>query len=140
MTKKKTPAPVKKAVPNIQTESPNITINASDMYALEEQNAALRSLLSKQSEPMPEKSNLPERVTMLTQFVAAFDAQLSRFNNSLNTLDGTLNRLVIQKEDATETKTLQSVDLSTNLNNLLGYFYQYNDRLDILNAKLSDLI
>ncbi len=108
---------------------------------LEAENYALKTLLSKhQSEPMENKQSLPERATMLSQFAEAFDGQLSRLYNSLNTLDAISNRLVANKEDGIKGNAPEAQDLSSRLSNLIGYFSHQNDRLDMLNAKLSDLI
>lgn len=109
---------------------------------LEAENYALRTLLSKhQSEPMPQtKESLPQRATMLSQFAEQLDGQLSRLCNSLNTLDILANRLLIQKEDGIKGNDPEAHDLSTRYSNLLAYFASQNDRLDLLNTKLSDLI
>lgn len=128
MTKKKTPTPAR-------------AISLAELEKVEAENYALKTLLSKhQSEPMPKENPLPPRSTMLSQFAEAFDGQLSRLYNSLNTLDSLTNRLVLQKEDGVKGNAPEAHDLSTRLSNLLGYFSQQNDRLEILNAKLSDFI
>lgn len=109
---------------------------------LEAENYALKVLLSKhQSEPMPQTKNpLPQRATMLSQFAEQLDGQLSRFYNSLNTLDGIANRLLIQKEDGVKGNVPEAHDLSSRYSNIVSYFSAQNDRLDFLNTKLSDLI
>lgn len=168
MTKKKTPTPVKKALPKKkadksseykwtqtgETKIPGIDAiartydvevpaeEANAMFkSLVKENHRLTELLSKhQSEPMQQLSKPLERTTMLSQFAEAFDGQLSRLYNSLNTLDSLANRLVLQKQDGVQEKSPEPHDLSTRLSNLLAYFSQQNDRLDLLNAKLSDLI
>lgn len=108
---------------------------------LEAENYALKTLLSKhQSDQMQNKQSLPERTTMLSQFATEFDGQLSRLYNSLNLLGSLANRLNFQKEDQVKGNAPEAHDLSSRLSNLLGYFSQQNDRLDLLNSKLSDLI
>lgn len=141
MTKKKTPTPVKKDSYKSGNTTVEFAASVDILRQLAAENESLKTLLSKhQSEPMSQLSNPNERTPMLSQFADQMDGQLSRLYNSLNTLDSLSNRLVFKKQDDNKEKTIESTDLCGRLGNLLDYLSYQNDRLDILNAKLSDLI